>query len=277
MSVFIFELKVKIEIKMQVFFDNKNIDSKLSLIYIHPYGLNSQIWENQIKSPALNQYRQIFIDLPYHSNSSIEFPSQNFITLSRDLLSLIERLNCGNFILLGNSFGGDVIIHTLNSFSSNCRGLIICNTPPFGLSPNFHEMYLQNDLVTKLMDVKLPIEMRRNALLQTLSYNQWNNDFEWALNSYEKTGLKLLDDIFKAFSNHENLNEIELIIGTHLPILFVLGLDEDYVNNNYILDLFNNNSKIEFALIENSKHYPQRHNPIQFQKEVLKFLESITN
>ena len=261
---------------MKITLDTK-IKSSLSLVYIHPYGLDSEIWKFQKEYTPFQEFRQLFIDLPYHGINILK-PDEplNFKILCNDLIKFLKENQVADYILVGNSFGGNIAMHTLTYQDIHCKGLFICGTPPLKSSLNFEEMYFQNDSVNTLMNPEAKEYDKETALVKILNYGDWQNDFNWAIQSYKQTGLQLLNHIVNSFMSGDFHDEYKLVSDAKIPVAMLLGKDEDYVKRSYFDSLKDKLWNQELILLDNCQHYPQRQAIQQFNSALLKFIQSVS-
>jgi len=96
---------------------------EITLLFIHGACINKEYWENQLLY-FKKQYRVIALDLAGHRESTHHRNDWAYGTFGRDLNEFMEHLSLDNIILIGHSFGSDIMLETFAITSSKIIGLI---------------------------------------------------------------------------------------------------------------------------------------------------------
>jgi len=108
------------------YFDQNEAADK-AIIFVHGNSLNLHSFKHQLNSPALEAYRLVALDLPGHGDS-FRNTSYNVPEFSALLSSFVSELNITDYILVGHSLGGHVVLESLDSLTPS--GVMIIGTPP---------------------------------------------------------------------------------------------------------------------------------------------------
>ena len=103
------------------YFDNGK--GGTTLLFLHGAFIDKQYWNEQL-SYFSEKYRVVAIDLPGHGKSSFnrkELTGQRF---GKDVSEFIKELSLKNVVLIGHSFGSDVMLETVTEDDTNIDGLI---------------------------------------------------------------------------------------------------------------------------------------------------------
>ena len=247
------------------YFDNESGDT--TLLFIHGAFINKEYWNNQL-SYFEPKYRVIAIDLPGHGNSShnrTEWTGQNF---GKDLSEFIEELSLKNVILIGHSFGSDVMLETVANSSSQIKGLVeVDHMKNIGvelpeetidqmvksLKTDFAhtcEQYAKQALVTEETNSELVTKLLKD-------YRKMNPD----------VGIPLLQNGF----NYPK-RETELLKGLKQK-LYLLHVDYTSTNEENLKKYLGDN--YELHTLSGTCHYPMLENPDEFNASLEKILSRI--
>jgi pimeloyl-ACP methyl ester carboxylesterase len=91
------------------FLPKKKSNSK-TVVFLHGWGVDSQLWFKIAPTLIKKNYSLYFIDLPGFGQSQIPPESFNLDQYKDIVLKLIERLSLKNVEVVGHSFGGSVAI-----------------------------------------------------------------------------------------------------------------------------------------------------------------------
>lgn len=103
------------------YFDNQK--EKTTLIFIHGALINKEYWTEQL-SYFSKTYRTIAIDLPGHGKSSWKQKEVTVRKFGKLVSGFIETLSLKNAILIGHSFGSDIMLEAVAINDSNIIGLV---------------------------------------------------------------------------------------------------------------------------------------------------------
>ncbi len=90
----------------QISYEIHNSNKVNEIIFLHGWGSNKEIMKNSFNN-YLDDYKQIYIDLPGFGNSSIKFPIDSK-EYSLIIGAFLKSLHVEKNIVVGHSFGGKV-------------------------------------------------------------------------------------------------------------------------------------------------------------------------
>lgn len=249
------------------YFDNES--GPTTLLFLHGAFINKAYWQNQLSYFAPN-YRVIAIDLVGHGDAThnrTEWTGQNY---GKDIDEFIKKLSLKNVILIGHSFGSDVMLETVAEDASQIKGLVeidhmknvgvglpeeTVNQLVQSLKTNFTstcEQYAKQALVTEETDPELV-----NKLLK--DYRTMNPE----------VGIPLLQHGFKYTGR-----EVELLEGLALK-LHLLHVNYTATNEENLRKYLGDN--YELHTMNGTCHYPMLENPDEFNASLEKILSKIEN
>jgi sigma-B regulation protein RsbQ len=238
-----------------------------TLLFLHGAFINKEYWENQLNFFA-PKYRVIAIDLAGHSNSTHnrnELTVQNF---GKDISEFIQKLSLENVIIVGHSFGSDVMLETVNLGSSKIKGLVeVDHMKNVGVelpeeTINFLVQSLKTDFTgtCELIAKQALITERTNPQL----VDRLLNDYK-AMNPV--IGSRLLEIGF-----HYPSRETELLKDLKQK-LFLIHVNYSNTNQENLKQYLGVN--FELQTISGTCHYPMVENPEEFNKTLQTIISKI--
>lgn len=227
-----------------------------TLLFIHGAFINKEYWTNQV-SHFSKKFRVLAIDLAGHGDSSHNRSDWTGSSFGKDISEFMEKLSLENVILIGHSFGSDVMLETEAINSSRIKGLVevdhmknvgvalpqeAIDQLVVGLEANFEatcEQFAKQALISEETDAKLVEKLLAD-------YRNMNPE----------VGIPLLKNGF----NHTD-REVALLKGLDRKLYQIhvdyVPTDEEklkkYLGDNY-----------ELHIMEGTCHYPMLENPKKF-------------
>ena len=236
------------------YFDNEK--GKTTLLFLHGAFINKGYWENQLNFFD-QKFRVVAVDIAGHGKSThsrTKLTCQNF---GKDISEFIEALSLKNVIIIGHSFGSDVMLETVNQNSSQIVGLIeVDHMKNVGVEmPKETVQFLVQSLNTNF--IATSEQIARQALITDRTNYQL---IERLLNDYKimnkEIGISLLESSFHYASRETELLKV-LTQKLYLIHVNYSPTNEDclrkYLGNNY-----------ELHTITGTCHYPMIENPSEF-------------
>lgn len=240
---------------------------QITLLFIHGAFISKEYWNEQLSHFSSN-YRVITLDLAGHGKSSHNRADWTIQQYSKDINELIKELSLKNVILIGHSFGSDIMLETVTNNSSQIKGLIeVDHMKNVGvelpqetidylldnLKNNFAEtceQYARQALITEQTDSKLSTKL-------VFDFTQMNPE----------VGRPLLKNTF-SYTNRE----IQLLKGlTHK--LHLLHVDYLPTNEESIKQYLGENYELRY--MGGTCHYPMLENPKEFNTLLAKIISKI--
>ena len=254
----------------KLFYYDNEVDSKLSLMFIHGNSMSAELFEFQLKSEQLNTYRLIALDLPGHGQS--ERLDQYSVMTFRDTISgFAKAMSLGSYVIVGHSFGGHFLIQSLPRLLG-CVGLVLIGTPPIKKPLNLDKAFLPNPTMPLLFKKDLE-ENEYNEFADSVAGKDHNQFMKKAIKTSDP---KFREDLMGSIHNGDLEDEVELLRKAKIPMAFFAGTNDSLVNNNYIEQLsIPQIFKGELLFIKNSTHSPHLENPKHFNQLLLEFIYSL--
>ncbi len=212
---------------VELVYDERNVDQKTSLLFIHGNSHAHTSFNMQFDSELLKNFRLIFINLPGHGGSD-NVESYSLPLYAQLVAGLIETLNLSEVILVGHSLGGHVALHTLQLLTPD--GIFIYGTPPLKKPLDFSG-FLPNDKARALHQ-EICTEEEIEDFVTELKYI--NEQKSLAIHNFLKTDPRVRTGILSSVLNDNYSDECELIRQYKGKLMVLVSESENLVNNDYI-------------------------------------------
>jgi non-heme chloroperoxidase len=99
------------------------------VLFCHPWGLNSEIWEYQLTELSEQGVRCVAYDRRGHGRSEDPGHGYDFETLANDLAAVIEQLDLRDITLVGYSMGSAEAIHYISRHGKDRVARLVLVSP----------------------------------------------------------------------------------------------------------------------------------------------------
>jgi esterase len=241
------------------------------IVILHGLFGSAQNWHSMAERLA-EYYRVFACDLRNHGGSPWA-DSMTFREMADDLEALIDEKSLAPAIMLGHSVGGKTAMLVALKHPDPIDALIVVDIAPVG----YEEPFL--DYIRAMRNADLSEERRRADIDAELA----------AAVPDAATRLFLLQNLVEQDGRLEWRINLEAI-AANMPdllgfpdvselayegrALFVSGARSDYIGRRYHGQIYELFPQAEFAVIEDSGHYPHVEQPELFFRLITGFLES---
>ncbi|MFS4493888.1 alpha/beta fold hydrolase [Maribacter sp. 2308TA10-17] len=257
--------KISINGEQLSYYDNQK--GNIALLFIHGAFINKTYWEIQLSHFSEN-YRTLAIDLPGHGKSSFNQKVLNGQRFGKDVSEFIHRLSLKNVIIIGHSFGSDVMLETVAQNANEIIGIIEID-------------HMKN------IGIELPKEVVNQLI------NGLNTNFEYTCEQFAKQALLTEETnheiVSKLLKDYRNINPeigiplLEYGFSYHnrqLKLLKELKIKLHSIHVNYSPTNEENLNKhlgdnYELYKINGTCHYPMLENPSRLNATIEKILSVI--
>lgn len=244
------------------------------ILFFHGNSLSSELFSAQMKSNLASKYRLISFDFQGHGNSSKPvnpewaYSAEGFGAVVGTILTTYKISSC---IICGHSFGGHLAIQASLMLGPVLKGLFCVGTPPIGVPPQIDKMYLPNPAL--MLAYKPDLSAEEIDLLAN-NFAKDGSTIESIKKDIKNTDPNFRSLLGMALMAGQVANEKAIVEELKIPIAFVSGSEDAFLNNAYYNELasptmFEN----KLQLISNSGHSPMAENPIEFNALLEKFCE----
>lgn len=176
----------------------KDWGSGQTILFIHSWGVNSDIWQYQMNELAEQGYRCIGYDRRGHGRSSQPWTGYDYDSLAADLNQIIETLKLDKITLVSHSMAGGEIIRYLTKFGARRVAKIILTASilPYALktddNPNGADRtLLERSLIALKGDVQATLRAGVAGFFGT-NPPVSKDLIDWGINLFSQTSLRAL-------------------------------------------------------------------------------------
>ena len=105
----------------------KTGNSEQALVFVHCWSCDKSYWIGQLEYFA-NDYSVFAIDLAGHGESGLNRTEWTIENYANDVAAVIKKEELENFILIGHSMGGPVVLSAAHLMSDKVKALIAVDT-----------------------------------------------------------------------------------------------------------------------------------------------------
>jgi pimeloyl-ACP methyl ester carboxylesterase len=244
-------------------------EGKTPIVFIHGNSMSSKIWKKQFESTLSETYYLIAMDIPGHGESG-DLGSYDLRVLAESISVVINAKKLQDYVLVGNSLGGDIILQELGKLQ-NCKGIVLIDTPPVSKPPKMELSFLPNPIVGMFF-AKDYDKANLDALSQAL-FSDINNIPDFIKSDFERTDGMMRQSLAETVGSGNYTDEVEILKNAKIPVAIFAGKNEKMVNNNYFLSLdvpklWQNKT----FLIQDAAHCPQWENAAEFNELLEQFV-----
>lgn len=249
------------------YFDTEN--GAATLLFIHGAFINKEYWNAQIEF-FKKKYRVIAIDLSGHGKSTFNRNEFNMQDFGIDISEFIEILKLKNVIIIGHSFGSDLMLEAVSNNSNEIIGLVeIDHLKNVGFElPDEVKDFLVGGLNT---DFDATCEQIARQGLYTEATNQ--DIVTKLLSDYKNMNPKIGIPLLTASFNYSK-REVELLEKLKLK-LHSIHVTYSPTNKESLSKYLGNNYHLHY--INGTCHYPMIENPTDFNETLEKIIVDILN
>jgi pimeloyl-ACP methyl ester carboxylesterase len=245
---------------MKLHYVEKGKGNELSVVFVHGAGSSQDTWTLQVEEFG-TKYHVVSLDLSGHGGSD---PGPRKVRIGTgyayELAGLVRHLNLSNFVVVGHSMGGGVVMsYALNNDFPKPKALVLVDT-----SSNLDLSRLGAGMTLEALDTFLTILRDkitgRNQKAMAVIKREETAKIENP--QIMQRDLGAVDD----FDITHRLNEIDQ------PTLVIVGEDDDIITPVMATVLKNSLPRADIAVVRNADHAPMLQNPDEFNRILGKFL-----
>lgn len=245
------------------------------LVFLHGVGGNCTLWRKETKFFSKKGYSTLALDLRGHGLSDmpkneVDYSLGNYV---KDLRVLLDAEGISNYVLVGHSFGGCVVIAYLASYKTNMPANIVLveSTHVYPYEKN-HELNL-NPLVVHLLKILVargwferhPYEIDFSRLESVNLYKE--ELFHLPL----KTIFYALEEA-RLYSDKNNRKLVNALKKLTIPTLIVVGDEDTTIDPKYSIQVHHLVKDSRIVVFKGIGHLLPVLKSRRLCKEMLKFL-----
>ncbi len=250
-------------------------DEKMAaIIFIHGGSMSSKIWQKQFNSELSRNYHLISYDLPGHGESD-NISNYKLSELAASLAAVVRYFSPTQFVAVGNSLGGNVILQIADALT-NCRGIVLLDTPPVGKPPEMEKVFLPNEAIG--MFFARDYEKAKLPAIMELLFHRADHAPGFVISDFERTDGLSRQALAETVEGMDYQDEIAVLNEMEIQVAIMLGIREKMQNVDYFKSLkFPCLWKDRVHLIEDAAHCAQWENPAAFNNLLLEFCRERLN
>ena len=97
--------------------------SARAYVLVHGLASNARLWDGVARELAAHGHRTITIDQRGHGRSSKPADGYDFVSITNDLASLLDRMDVTEPVIVGQSWGGNVVIEFAARFPGRAHAI----------------------------------------------------------------------------------------------------------------------------------------------------------
>jgi len=98
-----------------------------TLIFVHGWCCNRAFWASQLQEFSTD-FKTIAIDLAGHGRSDEGRDDNSLKNFAKDIIAVVDHLELTDFILIGHSMGGGVVLEAARKLGNKIRKIIVVDT-----------------------------------------------------------------------------------------------------------------------------------------------------
>jgi pimeloyl-ACP methyl ester carboxylesterase len=224
---------------LKIHYLEKNKKATATIFFIHGNSGSSRMWQRQLNSELLQQYRLVAIDLPGHGKSSASNnPERDYspIGTAKILSQVVNELAANSpFILVGFSYGTNVMAEML-PYDISPSGIVMIGSCVLGENYGMEKIFIQhnspsiffyNETDQKTVSLFLHGQMKLAE----------DTDVQNSIEDYLNVSPEFKAALFKTAAEGKISDEINALQNLNVPVCLIFGEEDKMININYLDDL----------------------------------------
>jgi len=212
-------------------------DGDTTLLLLHGNSCSKEIWIPLFESDLKNRFRLVAFDLPGHGKSERALRPELTYTpsgLAECVSDIVNLLQLKSVVLIGNSLGGHVAIHSIDKIK-NLKGIVVQGTPPIGSLADFPKAFLPHPLAG-LFQSNIVEKDQVKVLFDQLFINR--NSTEMDVECFLSTD-PVFREMFTASVIKGNglINELDALKNALIPKLLMHAMGDVLINVGYVKEI----------------------------------------
>lgn len=247
------------------------------VMLIHGNSSSALIFRNQLESSLGEEFRLVAIDLPGHGHSSWATNPQATYTLpgyASFLVSIAERLNLTEAVLVGWNLGGHIILEASRQLPG-APGLMIFGTPPLEQPADLSAALLPHLTKNHIFTAELP-EREVKKWMTACFKPDLVEVPQRSMADVRRTDRQVRSILGQSIVAGNYQDEVEIVSRLTRPLGILHGEQDQLINRAYIEALtIPTLWRGAVQLIPEAGHSPQWEQPARFNTRLKIFIEEM--
>jgi pimeloyl-ACP methyl ester carboxylesterase len=223
---------------LRIAYFEENPSADKIIFFLHGNSGSSRMWQKQLSSDLLKDYRMIAFDIPGHGKSSAsKNPEEDYspIGTAKILSQAVKILaGAGPFIFVGFSYGSNLVTEILQ-YNVIPSGIVLVGSCVIGINHSLEKVFVPSIEPSVFFynetDKKIVAKFLNQAI-RSVDSEDISNSIEDYLNV--DTEFKLA--LFKAAAQGRITDEILALQKLNIPVCLIFGREDTLVNIDYLDD-----------------------------------------
>ena len=243
------------------------------VIILHGLFGSARNWQGIARSLGSSHYI-ITPDLRNHGQSP-HVDDMSYIEMANDVITIIDKLNLEDVILIGHSMGGKAAMTAALNYPDRFSALVVVDIAPVDYEHNFSTLVdAMNSLSLHTLKSRTEAETELKKTINELGVIQFilqnlvraGDSFQWRLNLEGITNN--LDSLLEFPKELEGFS-------CRLPTFFLGGAESDYILSNHNPSIFQYFPAAEITMVDGAGHWVHAEKPKEFLKEINTFINCV--
>lgn len=244
-------------------------DKEQTLLLLHAFHSSAASYA-PVCDLLKGQFNLICLDIPGHGLSAHvdcekyawQYSMEGFTQV---LIEFIERLNLQNYVIAGDSVGGNMAVRAMSSLSG-LKGLVLMGSAQAEDVEKVFALHHQSEAINVLFQSEHTPE--QVELLAAAYVDPQQNDgqnFELMKYDLQNTDPNCREQFALSMGSQGWVDELALIQNAPVPLMYVLGAEDGFINSPYYKDFLIKAGfqESQIHLLKNVRHVPQLDAPEQ--------------
>jgi pimeloyl-ACP methyl ester carboxylesterase len=221
------------------------------MVLLHGYLESLDIWESFANRLAGN-YRVIRPDIPGHGKSGLMGSVHTMQLMAESVKALLDKLSVNKCILIGHSMGGYITMAFVDAYPERLMGFSLFHSTPYA---DTDEKKTNRD-----REIDLVKKGKKDLIVHTNIPKSFANEnidkLKIEITRAIEIGRKTPDEGIIALLEgmKQRSDRSEVILKSHVPLLWIFGRKDNYINFEQAFDNARINNNSEKIILENSGH-----------------------
>ncbi len=252
-----------------------------TILFLHSFHSSAASFYH-INNHLKNQFNIVCLDFQGHGLSSpIQnekfFPFYSVDGTAKVLLEFLNHANLTNFVIVGNSIGGNAAVRNLANLRG-VKGLILVGSLQAKTSEQvFNLMYPKApaDLLFQKNLSYIQIQKLANAYVKL--NKEYPQGFDQMVEDIKQTDPNFRKYLGESIPKEKWIDEILILQNSTAPLMYILGEDDGFINSSeYKKHLIKNGiEETCIKILKKSGHCPHLSTPEEFTDGILSFMKNL--
>lgn len=245
-----------------------------AVVLIHGYLESLDIWNN-FAEKLTEDFRVICIDIPGHGMSGIAGNVHSMDLMAGFVKKLLDKLSVEKCFLIGHSMGGYIVLAFAEAFPGYLSGYSLFHSTPFADTPEKKSNREREIDLIKQGKKELIINVNIPMAFADINIEKLSKEVKFAKKLARNTTDYGIIPLLRGMM--ERPDRTSLINNSEVPVLWILGKHDNYINYGQVRPRINEGPKTEIFVLENSGHMGFLEEPEKSLIKIREFIDKINS